>query len=130
MNTHPLTYYAGVAATLRQARAVIEEPQHWTKGTMARTSKRGESVSPDSRTAVVWCALGAIKKVDGPYEEPAIKALAYAISGWAVGERHVYIYNDSTVRRHSDVLKKFDQAIELLDKMASGVEVSNPPDLS
>ena len=44
---------------LIEARALIEDPAHHTKGTFAR-DKDGESCDLGSAKAVAWCGIGAI----------------------------------------------------------------------
>lgn len=68
-----------------------------------------------------FCALGALYKVDGPYEYDAIDALARVISS-DVNERrpahryYVYRYNDRETTTHADILDLFDKAIEQEEK--------------
>ena len=58
------------AALLTRARDRIASPERWTTKVSAR-SAAGRKVSPDSRRAVAWCALGAIDaelaRQDGPH---------------------------------------------------------------
>lgn len=106
-----------VAETLRAARAKIADPDHWTKGYFARPAKRSAvEVEPTDPSAGAWCALGALKAVDGPYEHAAVYLLAEAIEG-RVGahENHVWQFNDREGTRHRDILRKFDQAIKLAE---------------
>lgn len=109
-----------VAETLRLARAVIEDSAHWTKGALAKPSKRSNdfnSVPVADPHAGAWCAVGAISRVDGPFESAAIIALAQVINPddvytCEVSARPVVIdFNDTPGRRHKEILKKFDAAI-------------------
>jgi hypothetical protein len=53
-----------MAATIQKqvligARALIEDPAHWTRGTLARTA-RDHPVAWHNRGASKWCAMGAL----------------------------------------------------------------------
>lgn len=114
-DSHPTS----VAETLRRARNLIEDPKHWIKGALAKPSKYSRNIpilNPNDPEAGAWCALGAINRVDGPYEDAAVKMLAFVIGGYeyayvegARGE--VTGFNDRPVRLHADVLSAFDRAI-------------------
>lgn len=104
-----------VADTLRAARALIEDPKHWTKRAYARPSKWAtDERAPESLEAGAWCALGALRRIDGPYELSAISALSRVISG-GTGTIAVWRFNDDPERRHRDILKVFDKAIALAE---------------
>lgn len=106
-----------VAETLRAARAVIAEPEHWTKGAFARPSKSSSKEVPVTNPeAGAWCALGALRKVDGPYEWQARATLAKAITnGKSTESEYVWKFNDASRRRHPDILDAFDRAIALAE---------------
>ncbi len=50
---------AGQRDVLLAARALIEDPEHWTTGTFARDSQGGDPVEPYSPKATCFCAAGA-----------------------------------------------------------------------
>lgn len=104
-----------VVETLRAARELIADPKRWTKYASARPSKRSNtSVAPTNPEAGAWCASGALSKIDGPSELKAFRALAHAINGsMRDGEWWVIVdFNDTSGRRHRDVLAAFDRAIK------------------
>ncbi len=92
------------------ARAKIEKPENWTQDFLARSAK-GRKVSPRSANAVCWCAMGALEAVCRYGSEASIgsfDALAHAMpSLYGIAE-----FNDT--HTHSEVLAKFDEAIEAL----------------
>jgi hypothetical protein len=109
----------GVAATLRAARALIADPKHWTKGVLAKPSKHaGYACSPTDERAGAWCAIGALARVDGPYEVEALITLATAgfpdgdtISSAMRARDYIVEFNDDDGRRHRDIMRLFDRAI-------------------
>lgn len=110
-----------VAETLRAARAKIEDPKHWTKEALARTSRNAKNeVDFNDPKAGAWCALGAISAVDGPFENDAIQVLCRVITGVTVygasfTPTNIWEFNDAPRRRHSEILRKFDEAIALAE---------------
>lgn len=112
-----------VVETLRAAKAVIADPAHWTKGAEARIAKRpkryASKIQVNDPEAAAWCALGALRKVDGPHELSAVRALAHAIY---VDFNQAYAYwtitnfNDEAERRHREVMAVFDRAIKAEEK--------------
>lgn len=94
-----------VAETLRAARAVIEDRERWTQWAIARDSDH-RAVDPQAPSAVRWCMLGAIRRVDGPFEDSAIETL-----GSVIRDRDIEAFNDREERRHSAVLDAFSRAI-------------------
>lgn len=97
------------ADKLRAARALIEDPERWTTGVLARSAK-GRSVSPYGRAAVAWCAFGAADRVrlGSPHY------LHRAVTTWScngLGD-----VNDRL--GHAAVLQVYDRAIELAEAEA------------
>jgi hypothetical protein len=94
---------------LIRARKLIEAPERWTKGAMARNSV-GARVSAYAPDAICFCAQGALKKAsdwDDHLSQAALR-LNRAIT-IPVG----YItYNDEPETTHADILALFDRAIE------------------
>lgn len=94
------------AETLRRARALIERPEAWTKGTSARWHR--QPVDVESPLATCWCAFGAIRRqsVDRATQDRAIGRLR-RFSG-----PNVVDWNDAPERTHAEVIEAFDRAIE------------------
>lgn len=97
---------------LREARALISDPERWSKGWFAKDSGR-HHVSPCDPRAVRWCALGAVRH-------------ASQEKGWMGAKRlldravpsHIVSVNDAKGNRaevHAQVLAAFDRAIELAE---------------
>jgi len=98
------------------ARALIEKPENWTQGYIARGSK-SQHVDYLAREAVCFCAIGAIYK-------SAIKAKFAYLNAIRVKQKFAeYIsantkyccipdFNDSS--SHQEVLAMFDRYIETL----------------
>lgn len=101
---------------LRRARALIENPQNWTTGTLARNDADvPEDLS--SHWATKWCGVGAVRREAGPYWVEALSYLAKAIREDAVlasaydVAAEVARFNDAPRRSHKTILAKFDKAI-------------------
>jgi len=107
---------AEAAVVLRKARALLEKPEHWTQGMMAR-GKSGRRIFYGSRSAVCWCADGAIWR--------AANGSLISRKGWvanaaeqylsAATGRRVSAFNDAPERTHAEVLAAFDRAIALAE---------------
>lgn len=112
---------------LTYARALIEQPEHWTKGTLARNRYR-EPVGVASPSAECFCVLGAIRCVDGAplriqavvlnAEQPTTPygvavTVMYNITRATTG---IGAWNDAPERTHEEVLAAFDAAIERCER--------------
>jgi hypothetical protein len=95
------------------ARAKIERPECWTKGKYAR-DKDGESVTPNSRSAVCWCAIGA---VHAAYPSDAERTLI-RLSWFVPTKGGISTYNDYPETTHADILALYDRAIASLPEDA------------
>lgn len=97
------------------ARARIEDPEHWTRWTPAKTSQKGFSVRATDPSATCFCATGAIQSLGLPkhLEDQAYHLLAAAIDRPYTADPRDAIesFNDSR-RGHSEVLAAFDKAIQ------------------
>lgn len=126
---------------LQAARALLTDPDHWTKAAWGRLPQApgggpGDNVEADDPRACRWCAIGALHKVapssspDGEFEyttydwagcDPvgvkAIEFLSEAIGGGYFAE--VTEWNDDGERTHEDLLAAFDSAIRLASEGAS-----------
>jgi hypothetical protein len=114
------------AEVLRRARKVIEDPERWTAGFLARDSEGG-AISPRTSSACRWCAMGAVcyvlerQAVDSRVEpvvrilDGAAEALGYGpVSANANGESSITRLNDHG--SHAEVLAAFDKAIAAAEK--------------
>lgn len=115
---------------LVEARALIEDPDNWTRGVYAR-DETGRSLSSGfAPGACVWCAAGAVeaaageddyRKVDSPFVV-AYRSLSDAARQIPDGPPALSIEDlndqgaipDDYEDAHSNVLKAFDIAIERL----------------
>lgn len=91
------------AETLRRARALIERPEAWTTGELARDASRNRC-EVDDPCATCWCAEGALLAAGG---SAAFEA-AFAFLRAQV-PKQLHRFNDE--RTHADVLAAFDRAI-------------------
>lgn len=98
------------ADDLRAARNLIERPEAWTKGVVARDTF-GSPITPDSSDAVCWCAYGALAKVTrsaSPDYDAATAMLRKVVRADTVSG-----FNDT--HTHAEVLAAFDRAIALAE---------------
>ena len=117
---------------LETARKRIENPDHWTKGVLARDHS-GNEVAPDSPDACQWCAIGAVEKAAeevyvhphyvhayGMKTHPINKALIEAL-GFLGGAAEILSgktskpieqLNDHPASSHSEILHMFSMAID------------------
>ncbi len=100
------------------ARGILSDPSHWTKGKMAKDihGKPTESAKSD---AVCWCTTGALKKATLEYLNMKDTAQYFWVydafaenSGVLKYPEHRNIsWNYDINTKHEDVLKAFDKAI-------------------
>lgn len=122
-----MTDNEAVVETLRAARKLIENERDWTQRRMIRVTYPWWSVflGPFGRERVQYCAMGAVSKIDGPYEREATGLLALAVSAecgmplrpgmhFADWMARVTYFNDNYT--HAEVLEIFDAAIVLAAK--------------
>lgn len=99
--------------TLVRARALIEDESNWVTGNYA-VDHDGFPVDPQSFRASRWCALGALKRIDGEFETTAKRVLNNVIAhDFDMGG--IIELNDARkegVNNHDRVLEAFDKAIE------------------
>ena len=98
---------------LTKAKALIADPEHWTKGWYAHNAE-GQDVGPAEPDAVCWCSLGALEKV--AHEEHTCGACLAATRYLAkvsdeCGYSGIPYFNDNS--SHETVMKAWDRAIEL-----------------
>ena len=99
---------------LINARALIADPAHWTRATLACTAN-GRRVAWHDQSAIKWCALGAIYRAAydlvGDRKE-AVRIgneVAKSISRTRWFRMRLPTINDS--RGHTAVLAVFDEAL-------------------
>jgi hypothetical protein len=94
---------------LRAARDKIAPPGKWTQGRHARDFE-GRGVNAMDKSAVCWCALGAVEATaGGSTSEP----LRYLIR--VIGSGYVSFWNDVYERKHPEVLTALTRAAELAE---------------
>ncbi len=96
--------------TLKEARALIAEPETWTQDVGARDSL-GQETEYDLSDAVSFCSLAAIYRVAGSsaMTDKAISKLDEIMDG-------ITYFNDG--HTHAEVLQLFDEAIARMEKEA------------
>lgn len=100
---------------LREARALISDPDKWTQGALARNA-HGSEVAHYSPDACKWCAVGAISRVAASNNASYDTEMS-AYSSLVQASRRLF-YSDAVgevndTHSHTDVLALFDRAIEL-----------------
>ena len=98
---------------LREARALIEDKEHWTMGAFARTIYGREIVNPEHPMAHKFCLLGAALRATADRSSNiddkgvAFRYLREAtLGGQGSGSR----FNDEST--HAEVLALYDRAIQ------------------
>lgn len=98
---------------LKAARALISEPERWTKGVGAR-DWGGNCVTSDSKSAHSFCLDGAcFRTTRGNAQVARYETLSAAIQAQFSGiqGRTFWCWNDLATTRHEDVLAVLDRAI-------------------
>lgn len=98
---------------LMQARALIAKPDGWTTSAFARDDT-GTPVDVHDKTAVCFCALGAIARVR--CSEKARNLLADAARQVDTVYGSILMVNDDPMYGHASVLRMYDKAIELAEE--------------
>jgi hypothetical protein len=107
------------AKILIDIRAVIESPENWTVGTLARPSDGGAPVNAFDQDAARFCLLGASQiaskesRVHG--ENVLAEILPYQPDSWLQDYERVGRWNDAKDRRHIEVLQTLDEGIKKFD---------------
>lgn len=97
-----------VADILTAAAALIEKPGAWTQGGFAFAPDGEDSRFGFDDSAVCWCALGALQKVEGRLltsSHPAKRALEDLVG-------NVALWNDAEGRTQAEVVAALRQAAE------------------
>lgn len=94
---------------LREARARIADPEHFTQGAAARSAK-GRQVKATSPRAVCWCASGTVAACGLPRDmERRVEDYLY-LAAHDLYRQGLICVND--FKGHEAVLAVFDRAIE------------------
>lgn len=94
---------------LTAARNLLADPEHWTKGSSARTP-RGTRVPMFHPQATRFCSLGALERCGGNLEACGLLTMAaQTLTGRDVS---IVGFNDNRHTKHDDVLQMFDLAIQ------------------
>lgn len=107
------------STVLTKARALIEDPKHWTQGALAR-ARNGHVVEPTDPRAWRFCALGAIDHIGNPFQGVEKSAESYLYEAVKGRDAGVVSTNDgeaygakSRAEAHLAILAIYDRAIEL-----------------
>jgi hypothetical protein len=101
------------AEQLRQAKALIKDPAHWTQLGNYAVGPDGNWRTPSDDDACRWCAYGSVARVTGVATRRVEMAAASTFLARAAGELDVVQINDYGT--HADVMALFDRAIELAE---------------
>lgn len=113
-------------STLREvlvaAKALIDDPKHWTVGTYARDAC-GNSVNEMSSKACKFCSMGAVyRAAKTAYGFTGMAQPALAVLGATVAElnetRHQSVSHFNDTHTHEKVMELFDKAIGIADEVA------------
>lgn len=110
-----------ISQLLTDAKQLIVDPSHWTKGEYAR-NKEGFKVADSSDHACQYCAVGSLWRASGflrgePDSDPVKGDLvdrACSVLLEAIGKKKgLSVWNDLPETTHQDVINAFDKAIYL-----------------
>lgn len=104
-----------VLSVLMDARKLIGSKKRWTQNANAK-SKTGKDVQAESRSAVSWCAYGAVHRCAGTRDSLATDAFRFVDK--AAPHNNAILYNDKEGRQHRHILSMFGRAIALARKAA------------
>jgi hypothetical protein len=93
---------------LRKAKALIDTPEKWTKGSNAR-SMGGFKVSAYDESACKFCSIGALSKANNG--DKRYSDIYYYLDAAMV--TRVSAFNDT--HTHAEVMAKWDEAIALAE---------------
>lgn len=98
---------------LTETRALLANPMHWTRGTLARGGD-GRVVDPLSNDARCWCLQGALTRVAlaRPHSHGAKIASQYALLLTIPSHQSLSEFGDR--HNHRDVLAVLDRAMQHL----------------
>ncbi len=114
-----------VLKALIKAKQLISHPENWTKGSFA-IDENGHQVMPNSKDAVAFCALGAVKRatrsgvVTTFVADVCVNTLVRSLPDRKPYRYFISEFNDHPEIGHADVLGLFDRAIEEQRKIVEG----------
>lgn len=110
-------------AVLKAARELIVNKENWIKGDFAESEYIDGGAG---KYRMKYCAVGAIRHVDGPAEEAAKTELAKTILAeypkmgsvgpYGDAEDAIINYNDRKKTSHKKLISMFDKTIERLSR--------------
>ena len=92
---------------LKQVRALLDKPEHWTKQTVARNDKQ-ESVETTDESATCWCVMGAFWKLTN-------NAIRTSDMG-QIMNNHLASFNDKETTTHADIVRLLDARINKFEQ--------------
>ena len=98
---------------LVKARALINDPKHWTADAFAKAGS-GLMVSPRSSKAVCWCADGAIQRAAWATISDAKERARWTLDDVARAEHGASYVGVNDELGHEAIIGVFDLAIERL----------------
>ena len=107
-----------VRKMLKEARSLISDPIHWTRGGWAR-AEDGVACFPQDEKACSFCLEGALRLAGTRYSPEeradAVDILHHAIDGQPGGSLRSSIpgFNDNDNTKHRDVLEALNLAIDI-----------------
>lgn len=102
---------ANAIALLRRAQGLIDEPNRWTAGVMAR-DEFGEVVSPRCVEARCFCIIGALEAVASTCR---LSLESELMADLPDGFGFVTCFNDDGRTTHADVVALFDRTVARLE---------------
>lgn len=97
-----------VTATLKKAKALIQDPKNWTQKSYAR-DKYGNDVNSSLPDACSFCSVGALGKASEDQNDYAPARALLGECARAMGSHNPITLNDT--KSHEDVMKMFACAI-------------------
>lgn len=97
---------------LKEVRALLTDPTHWSKGAMAKDPWGGHLKNPKDPTASCWCLYGALL-AQSTEQRTVLQAVGDLSAAYGSPDTHMNLirFNDSHRTRHADVLALLDKAI-------------------
>lgn len=94
---------------LKKVRALLSNPDRWTKGEMAR-NMFGAPIDPAGPNVTCWCIMGAVHHETN--DDPFLAGSAYQIVRAQLQGRSVSEFNDDPTTTHADIMAILDKAIK------------------
>lgn len=104
-----------VAQMLKDAKALIADPAHWTQGTPARDASGKPLSNEESPAAVCWCSIGALARVANADPAPLYHLYPVARHYLYKATAGASIINFNDTHTHAEVMELWDKAIQLAE---------------